>query len=112
VNSGAEKVYQILGLCQRAGKLVSGEMMCEKAINEERARLVIISSDASENTIKKFKDMCDRKQIDFLVFGSKDRLGQAIGREMRTSIAILDHAFKSMIVKSINDHVCQNGGEQ
>jgi ribosomal protein L7Ae-like RNA K-turn-binding protein len=41
-----------LGLCNKAGGLVSGEAACEKAIKTGNARLVIISEDASSGTIR------------------------------------------------------------
>ena len=53
-----EKIYSLLGLCQKAGKLVSGEFAVEKAVKGGNAKIVIISADASENTAKKFRDKC------------------------------------------------------
>lgn len=43
----------LLGLAQRAGKVVSGEELVVKEVQRGRARLVLLSQDASVNTEKK-----------------------------------------------------------
>lgn len=43
----------LLGLMQRASKLITGEELVVKAIQNKKAYHVIIASDASENTRKK-----------------------------------------------------------
>ena len=48
------KVLAYLGLATRAGKSVSGEFSVEKSVRQHRAKLVIVSEDASENSKKKF----------------------------------------------------------
>ena len=53
----------MLGLAQRAGKLVSGDETCEITIKSNKCCLVIVSLDASEKTKKKFKDMCSNLHI-------------------------------------------------
>ena len=44
----------LVGLAAKAGKVVSGEFATEKAVKTQKAFLVIIAQDASENTRKKF----------------------------------------------------------
>ena len=52
-----DKIYGLLGLCQRAGKCKSGEFAVEKSIKSGKSFLVIIPEDASDNTKKKLKNM-------------------------------------------------------
>ena len=47
----------MIGLATKAGKTVTGEFMSEKAVKEGKACLVIVASDASDNTKKKFNNM-------------------------------------------------------
>ena len=51
------KIFSLLGLATRAGRLVSGEFMTEKAVKEGRAQLVLLGADASANTKKNFRIM-------------------------------------------------------
>lgn len=74
----------------KAGKVASGGFCTEKAIKNGSARLVIISSEASENTRKKFTDMCRYREIPWYVFGEKEELGHAMGKEFRVMLAITD----------------------
>ena len=77
----------------KAGRCTSGEMMTESETKSGRARLVIIASDASENTKKKFRDMCKFYEVPIYIYGDKDTLGHAMGKEFRASLAILDEGF-------------------
>ena len=73
----SKKVYGTLGLAMKAGKVVSGEFMTEKAIRDGMASLVIVAEDASANTKKKFKDSCSFYHVPCAFFGDKDTLGKA-----------------------------------
>ncbi len=95
------KVYSLLGLCQKAGKLVSGEFAVENAIKGGKACLVIVSNDSSENTSKKFRDKCDYYNVPYYMFGEKEKLGHASGKEVRTSIAITDDGFAKSFQKNL-----------
>ena len=53
-----DKTASYIGLAMKAGKIASGEFAVEKAVKEGKAYMVILSADASNNTKKKFKDMC------------------------------------------------------
>ena len=93
------KVFGLLGLAAKAGKLVSGEFAVEKAIKGGKAFLVILAEDASENTKKHFCDMCGYRKIPVRFLGSKEELGRCIGKEFRANVALLDAGFAESIVK-------------
>lgn len=92
-----KNVFSMLGLCMKAGLLTSGEYMVEKAIKDETAKLVIISEDASENTKKKFNNMCAFRNIEIIEFGDKYSIGKALGKDIRATIGILDEGFAKNI---------------
>lgn len=95
------KVYSYLGLTMKAGKLVAGESMVEKAIRAETVHLVIIAGDASDNTKKKFKNMCVYRNVEYIEFSDKYALGKALGKEIRVSLGILDENFAKNIKSKI-----------
>ena len=95
------KIESLLGLCTRAGKLASGEFAAEGAVKDGSACLVIVATDASANTKKLFKDKCSFYQVPCFEYGTKESLGQAIGKEMRASIAVLDEGFAKSIIKHL-----------
>ena len=95
------KVYSLLGLCMRAGKIASGEAILEKAIKDGKVKLVIIAEDASNNTKKKFNNMCAFRHIKLIELGTKESLGKAIGKEIRASIGVCDEGFVNNIIGNL-----------
>lgn len=97
-----KKACGMLGLAMRAGKVASGEFAAEKAVKEYRAFLVIVASEASQNTQKKFRNMCQYYKVPYLVFGTKEELGRIIGKEYRASLAVCDKNFAEVIWKYLS----------
>ena len=52
------RVYGLIGLAMKAGKIKAGEFSVEKSIKEGKAKVVFVAEDASENTTKKFNNSC------------------------------------------------------
>ena len=52
------KALGLLGLCARAGKVLSGEPAAEQAVKKKNAYLVLIDEAASENAKKALSDAC------------------------------------------------------
>ncbi len=97
-----QKILNLIGLTAKAGKARSGEFSTEKAIKEGKARLVIVSEEASSNTRKSFTDMCAYYKVPVCCFGGKDELGHAMGKEMRASLAVTDEGLAKAIVTQMN----------
>ena len=74
------KIYSMIGLAMKAGKLTSGEFSTEHAVKAGKAYLVIVSETASENTKKKFRNMCTYYEVPLYFFGEKETLGHAMER--------------------------------
>lgn len=86
----------IIGLCARAGRLVSGESAVVDAIRRGAARVVIVDGGASGNAIKMIGNACENKGID-MVFMPEDELGDAIGKPGRMAAAVTDSGFADKI---------------
>ena len=98
-----DKVLSLIGLAVRAGRCVSGEAKTESETKSGRAALVIVASDASENTKKKFQNMCEFYRVPIYIYGDKDTLGHAMGKEFRASLAILDEGFADGIQRELKN---------
>ncbi len=96
------KIYQIIGLCQRARMLVAGEFAAKQAVLQKTPLLVIVATDASDKTKKLFKDKCAYREIVCVEWGTKEKLGKCIGKEIRAVIAILDEGFANKISEMLN----------
>ena len=93
------KFYSMLGLALRAGRLVSGEFAVAKGVRAEEISLVILAEDASENTKKKFTNMCESYKTELMIIGNISLLGRALGKEKRAVLGITDEGFKKSIIK-------------
>lgn len=96
-----KKIMSLVGLAMKAGKVKSGEFATEKAVKSGLAYLVIVSESASDNTKKKFGNMCLYYEVPISYFGSKEELGGAIGKEFRASLAVVDENFAKAIQKEM-----------
>lgn len=89
------KVLSLIGLATKAGKTASGEFLTEREVKSGKAALVIVAGDASENTKKKFRNMCDYYKVPIYFYEDKDTLGHAMGKQFRASLAVLDERIFS-----------------
>lgn len=87
-----QKVSNLLGLAQRAGKIISGEELVIKAIQEGKAKLVFLAEDAAPNLTKKITDKCHYYGIPVLTVFSTLELSTAIGRSRKVA-AVTDAGF-------------------
>lgn len=92
-----KKIDAYLGLCKRGAMLCSGEFQTLNAIKNYKAMLVIIASDASENSRKKLQDKCRFYNVKSVIYSNKVTLGLLIGSGEKTSVTILDRNFAKVI---------------
>lgn len=95
------KTDSLIGLAMKAGKVVSGEFATDKCIKDGKAKVVLVSVDASDNTKKMFSNMCEFYKVPIYFYGTKEGLGHIIGKELRSSLAITDEGFAKSLVKHL-----------
>jgi len=110
-NLHKSKVLAYLGLATRAGKAVSGEFCVERSVRQHRAKLVIVSEEASENSKKNFRDICTYYKVPLYFFGSKEALGKATGKAMRVSTAIEDEGLAKAAVEQLEQETGIGGSK-
>jgi ribosomal protein L7Ae-like RNA K-turn-binding protein len=87
------KAMSLLGLANRARKVISGEELVLKEIKNGRAKLVLLSNDASQNTSKRIQDKCLYYKVPVILIENREQLGTAIGKEARVVVALNDAGF-------------------
>ena len=93
------KAERLIGLATRAGKVITGLELCEKAVKTNKAKLIILTDDTSENSKKTFLGT----GIDVIYLGSKENLGKCTGKETRSVAVITDKNFSTAVLKAYND---------
>lgn len=98
-----QKLMSLLGLAQKAGKVVSGEFAVEKAVKTGKARITIVACDASESTKKGYRDMTDYYKVPYFEHLTKQNLALSIGKVERAAVAITDDGFSRTILKLLSE---------
>lgn len=101
------KVYSYLGLAKRAGQVVSGEQAVMGGIQRGKVLLILIATDASENTRRKFNSLALNHNVNCYTYGNKDLLGQAMGQTPRAVVGIVNRNFAGVIQAQIRESVEQ-----
>ena len=73
-------VLNMLGLCARAGKLITGEKACVQAVRAGEAYAAVLDGAASDNAVEALTRACAGHGVPLLRTGPFE-LGDAIGKE-------------------------------
>lgn len=103
-----QRFFQLLGLAQRAGKVVSGHDLVINEIRRGKARLVLISQDAATATKQKVKTKGSYYNIKVVEIGNRETLGHAIGKEQRVVLAVTDEGFANKLLIILGNNVGVN----
>ncbi|MBO4289780.1 MAG: ribosomal L7Ae/L30e/S12e/Gadd45 family protein [Lachnospiraceae bacterium] len=97
------KVYGMLSIAAKAGRVKSGELAAEEQIRAGKAKLVIIAEDASGNTKDRFASMCRGRRTEAYGYGTKEELGRSIGKAERSVLAVTDEGLAGAILKNLKE---------
>lgn len=97
-----DRILNLLGLAQRAGKLSSGDFIVEKAMKKKTPKLVLLAGDCAANNEKKYIQLAELHHIPLRKVSSKETLGAAIGKEVRVVVAVEDDGFAKALLKEID----------
>ncbi|MCZ2258783.1 YlxQ family RNA-binding protein [Sporosarcina sp. G11-34] len=100
----SKQILQLLGMATRARMIVTGEELTIREVRNGNAHLVVVAEDASANTLKKINDKCTFFNVEKHVFGSRDDLGHAIGKESRVVLAVTDAGFSGKLSELLNEY--------
>ncbi|MCM1569934.1 MAG: ribosomal L7Ae/L30e/S12e/Gadd45 family protein [Roseburia sp.] len=96
-----DKALALLGLAMKAHSLVSGEFQTLEAVKSQKAVMVMIAEDASANTKKLFHDKCSFYEVPVYEYGTKEDLGRAIGKDLRSSLAVCDAGLAEAVIRQL-----------
>jgi ribosomal protein L7Ae-like RNA K-turn-binding protein len=94
--------FPLLGLANRARKVVSGEDLVIKEVRNARAKLVLLTEDASSNTAKKVTDKCNYYKVPYKKVSNRAVLGRSIGKESRVVVAVTDQGFANKLISLLD----------
>jgi len=95
------RLQNTAGLAQKAGRLFSGADQVRECLDRGGVKLVIVSEDASVNTLDNFKYIADSLGVEFIQALSMEDWGAALGSKPRATLAITDGSFARKIYHEI-----------
>ncbi|MBQ7713923.1 MAG: ribosomal L7Ae/L30e/S12e/Gadd45 family protein [Oscillospiraceae bacterium] len=97
-----DRILSLLGLAKKAGRLETGEEPVGAAARARDARLLLLASDAAENTVRRAKHFADVGQCLLArIPADKDALGRAVGRASCAMLAVTDVGFAEAVAKRL-----------
>ena len=103
----SKKAAFMIGISMKAGKIAGGEVAAEMAVKAGNACLLILSEDASDNTVKKFSNMAAYRDIPVRRFALKAELGRMIGKGERSVIVVTDRGLADNILQQLDDRATE-----
>lgn len=95
------KVYNLIGIAQRAGLTSSGATAVRASLIKRQACVVLMSRDIADNSRDALIKSCTRNKIPWLIIGDKFELGASLGKAHRVALTINDTGMASAIMKAI-----------
>lgn len=97
-----DKLLNLIGLAKKAGKLEVGEEPVGAAARSKHARLILIASDAADNTRRRALHFGEAGECICLeIPPTKEDLGRALGRTSCALLALTDIGFAEAIAKKL-----------
>ncbi|NLB62292.1 MAG: 50S ribosomal protein L7ae [Clostridiales bacterium] len=92
------KIHAALGFAIKSGKMVSGEFAVNKAVTAKKVFLIVVDTQASERTKKRWKDAGAHYGIEYVEI---EGATQIVGQDNKIVIAITGKEFSDMILKEL-----------
>ena len=95
-----DRALNMLGLCARAGKLITGEKAVVQAIRGGSCQLALLDENVAKNGDKAVSQACGTHGVPLLRVEA-GKLGDAIGRPGRMAAAVTDAGMARRIVELV-----------
>jgi Ribosomal protein HS6-type (S12/L30/L7a) len=96
-----KKVYNLIGIAQRAGKVSSGINAACTSIEKSQACVLLMSEDIAENSRELLLKSCAKYKIPWITLGNRYDIGDSIGKEYRVALTINDAGLADAVLQAI-----------
>jgi len=94
-----DKQLQLFGLMNKAGRLAIGDEPVTDAVEIRQARVLVLASDAGENTVRRFRRMAQEEKVAFLPLPyTKAEFGAMLGVRSVAVAAVCDIGFAAKLL--------------
>ena len=97
-----DKALGLLGLMRRAGAIELGEDNSVLTVKAGKAKLLLLSSDASDAAVRKAEGMCFGRSVQLVpVHYTREELGLSLGVKSCAMAAVTDIGFSNALMKEL-----------
>lgn len=100
--SNYQRLYGIIGLATKAGKLIAGTEACLEGIEKKNIKLILIAQDAAERTKKIVKEKCEKFNVSVYEILTIEEISKSIGKPNKAIIGLKENGFAEATEKIIN----------
>ena len=93
-----EKIFAYLGFASKSRTAKAGEQAVLAHLKKNDVFLLVISESAQPKAIERWKRRAEQYQVPYIIFGSQEDLGRAIGTSYKTVIALTDKKLADAIL--------------
>lgn len=97
------KALNLIGMAYRARKVVNGYDSVMACVTSSKAKIVIVSNDASSKTIEAFSKKCHFYNVPVCNKFTTEELSKAVGKGLCKIIAIIDSGFVKSLDKLLSE---------
>ena len=97
-NDQQNKIYAYLGFAAKSKTAKAGEQAALAHLKKNNVCLLVISETAQSKSIERWKRRAQEYHVPYIIFGSQENLGRAIGTSYKTIIALTDQKLADAIL--------------
>lgn len=98
-----ERIIGLIGLANKAGKVISGGSMVSDALKSRvKPGLVVVATDVSEVIGGKIISLADVHKVPHRTVVTKDEFGAILGKAPRSALAIKSGGFVAQLLKTVD----------
>ncbi|MBR0596760.1 L7Ae/L30e/S12e/Gadd45 family ribosomal protein [Sinanaerobacter chloroacetimidivorans] len=97
-----KKIDSYFGFAKKSRNLLSGYHTCTYGIKQGKIKLLILTEDLSENTVKKLAKLSEDHGVPVRIYGKTEELSKITGSQERGVFGITDVNFADVILKELD----------
>ncbi len=92
------KIYTYLGFAAKSKTAKAGEQAALAHLKKNSVHLLVIAQNAQPKSIKRWEERAKQFNVPYIIMGSQEELGRAIGSSYKTIIALTDEKLAQAIL--------------
>ncbi len=96
------KILSYMGFAAKARKLVTGYNTCIYMMEKGKVKLLILTENLAENTVKKMTQVAEAHNVPYRMYGDREELSRCTGNVDKAIYGIIDNNFAKVILDGID----------